>query len=206
MALPEKDHFLLTETAVRWNAQLHDLYYYAERGLLEVQTWLEDSVYSLKKPEDGDVVPVLVGLDDYKGYAVVEPEELRKIFRSDSRSLISAHDLVVSRTERDRFESTYEINCCCERAARAAKCDPGKPPMSFVGRPSVMHRILTHFKERCDQEEIKSSLQKESDYLAAWAAEHITDSQPPQSKAIMNAIRADYRINSQRILGNFRQP
>ena len=60
-----------------------------------------------------------------------------------------------------------------------------------------MHRIVQHFDERRTQKVLNGSLQKEGEYLYAWAQSNITDSQIPGARTIMNAIRVPYRRNAQ---------
>lgn len=227
MKLPQKDHFSLGELAERWRAPMTDIQYFAEHGMLDVQTWLDlpaVELFRLKKTEDGDRVPVSVGLDSYHDYVVVDPTELRKIFRSEGRSpiakyrpvtsadlikslvpshrvLVAANDLVVSRADRDEFERAHGIVCGANRGVYATSTNMGHAPptthVSFAGRPSVMHRIVQHFDERRTQKVLNGSLQKEGEYLYAWAQSNITDSQIPGARTIMNAIRVPYRRNAQ---------
>lgn len=215
MALPEKNYYYLQELICRWSVAGTDLRYFAEQGLLEVQTWLDETmvkVFCTKRTEDGDVAPIQTGVGTYKGYAIVEPDELRKIFSSSpqpvtffrnphnnesikihhnhKKPVIGVEDLVVSRIERDKFESQHGIE-------PSLPSIPTVPIQSFGGRPSVMHLIVREFTRRCEKKTVESSLQKEADFLELWAAENITGAQSPKSKAIMNAIRASYREHRQ---------
>ena len=223
MALPEKDHFSLNEIAERWKTSAHDLKYYAEHDLLQMQAWCSEIVvkfFCMKRTEDGEIIPALTGVNSYNGYAILAPEELRKVFRNthapeirkfkssdnlclmelfDSRASVefSIDDLVVSRAERDRFELAHNIDCCCERAAQAARGDMQLP--SFAGRPSVMHKVMEHFKERCVLNSVYPSLAKEADYLSNWAEQNISDCQAPKTKTIKNVLRDNYRIYNENL-------
>ena len=191
--------------------------------MLDVQTWLDvpaAEFYLYKKTEDGDTVPVTMGLDSYHDYIVVDPRELRKIFRSDGKSLIAtyrpvsradlikpfvppegvfvaANDLVVSRAARDHFERMHGIECVAERPASTTSPSGSpsipSPLVSFPGRPSIMRRITDHFEERCNNQTLEKSLQREGDYLVAWAENNIPNVQIPTARTIRNTIRAQYR-------------
>jgi hypothetical protein len=217
MKLPQKDHYSLAELAERWHATMADVQYYAVHGMLDVQTWLDMpavKLYRLKKTVDGDHVPVNVGLDSYHDYVVVDPRELRKIFRNDGKSPIAkyrpvskadfikpfiptdgvpvaANDLVVSRAERDRFERTHGMELHIDRDAITPDVSL-ELSESFSGRNSIMWRIVRHFQERCRDKVVHETLQKESNYLATWAEENI-QAQTPKPKSIRNAMRAKYR-------------
>jgi hypothetical protein len=211
MALPEKNYHYLQELIDRWSVAGTDLRYFAEQGLLEIQTWLDETMVKIfcnKRTEDGDVAPIQIGIGTYKGYAIVEPDELRKIFSSSpqpvtffrnphsgeaikihhnhQKPIIGIEDLAVSRKERDRFEREHGIVPIHPKFSAI-------PVQSFGGRPSVMNLIMREFVHRCEKKTVEASLQKEADALEIWAAENITGAQSPKSKAIMNAIRANYR-------------
>lgn len=214
MALPEKDYYYLQELAARWAVSGTDMRYYAEHGFLKVQTWLEETmVYVLRatRLQNGGSALTQIGVTTYKGYVVVEPEELRKIFslnpqpvslfknphggdilnvhRNHKKPIVGIEDLVISKDCRDEFEKKHDISVSCREAA--------VPTPSFGGRPSVMHMILKEFSRRCAAGGIEASLQKEASYLAAWAAEKIDHAQTPTAKTIMNVLRADYRTHRQ---------
>ncbi len=211
MSLPEKDYFYLQEIIGRWNITGADLRYFAEQGMLEIQTWLDEMMVLISRRTrtvDGLVAHMQAGVSTYKGYAIVEPDELRKIFSSSPQSVVlfriphtdeaikvhrnhkppvvGIEDLVISRATRDKFEKTHGIEPT--QISSAATTAP-----SFGGRPSVMHMIMREFAHRCQKNAVASSLQKEADALELWAVENIQGAQPPKSKAIMNAIRANYR-------------
>ncbi len=192
VSLPPKNHFSLYELAERWHAPIADVQYYAVHGMLEVQVWLSLPGVRIKHSGSSTVAR----LDDYEGYIVVEVKDLRRIFRSDgTHNRILPEDLVVSREERDRFESTHGIKCHFELDANTVKpaTHTVTPVVSFPGRPSVMRRITAHFEERCEKRMLERSLQKEGDYLVTWADEHIADVQIPTARSIRNAIRTQYR-------------
>ena len=132
MSLPIKDHFTLGEMSERWETPIHNLQYYAEHGLLEMQAWFSEVVVRLlgfKRTEDGELVETQVGIASYKGYAVMDAEELRRIFRAydmpkirkfkstdsqefmelfDSRDFfpISINDLVISHMQNTILKQT----------------------------------------------------------------------------------------------------
>lgn len=214
MALPEKDYLYLQELIRRWRIAEADLRYFAEQGLLEVQAWLDETMVKIfrnTRTEDGTLASIQIGIGTYKGHAIVEPDELRKIFSASPQPVfffrnphngeaikihhnnknppsIGIEDLVISRKERDRFETAHGIDPAAPQGtARTPRTH------SFGGRPSVMHIILREFSRRCAEKTVASSLQKESDALELWAMENIQGAQSPKSKSIMNAIRADYR-------------
>lgn len=214
MALPEKNYYLLCDVGERWRVSPQDVRYYAENGLLEIQTWLPEIIVKLfrnKKTEDGEIAPVQIGVSDYKGYAIVEPDELRKIFRNSprpvnrfkcprsgdpikifdprTRFMVAIEDLVVSKTERDRFEKEcgIEITDC----PRQIKISP-QPP-SFSGRPSVMHKIEKEFYARAASGILLPTLAGECRHLQAWAKAEITGEQTPSWRGIANALRIQYK-------------
>jgi hypothetical protein len=211
MVLPDKDYYYLQELICRWRIAEADLRYFAEQGLLETQVWLDETMVKIfrdTRTDDGVVAPAQIGIGTYKGYAIVEPDELRKIFscspqpivlfrnphsseaikihHNHKKPLIGIEDLAVSRKERDRFEVAHGIEPT--HIPTSAATAP-----SFGGRPSVMHLIMREFSHRCQKNVVAPSLQKEADVLELWAAENIQGAQSPKSKAIMNAIRNCYR-------------
>ncbi len=213
MSLPEKEYYSLPDIAERWHVPLSDIQYYAAHGILEILVWLQNdivNVYSLKKTEDGEKVPVPSGLKAYKGYAVLEPDQLRGVFRGGSHQIrqfkvpanqdlleihgsqagyqVTVDDLVISRDERDRIEICHAMACSCS-SHDSSNCQP----ISLSGRPSAMNHVRQHFMERCERKQTQPSLQKEAVYLSNWAIENIKEGHLPKLKTIKNAIRADYR-------------
>ncbi len=211
MALPEKNYYYLQELIDRWGMPGIDLRYYAEQGQLEMQTWLDETIVIISRKviiEDGTVASAQAGVGTYKGYAVVETDELRKIFsfspqsvvlfripntdeaikihRNHKRPMIGIEDLVVHREARDAFEKQHGIT-----ARQASTVCTSMS--SFSGRPSTMHLVLKEFYRRCATAAVATSLQKEAQYLAAWATENIDDAQTPKAKTIMNVLRPEYR-------------
>ena len=220
MALPEKNYYYLQDISSRWSIPLQDIRYYAEHSLLEIQTWLPETIvrlYRNKRTEDGDIAAVPVGVSSYKGYAVIEPDELRKIFRNSPRPvekfrstanndtlkildtskkfMVFAEDLVICKCERDRFEKEHDI---VTRLGRHSSKNCPEP--SFAGRPTLMARVLKEFERRCEQNCIEPSLLREGKVLAAWAAENIDAEQTPKQRTIMNAIRPKYRVHVEKQL------
>jgi hypothetical protein len=211
MVLPDKDYYYLQELINRWRIAEADLRYFSEHGLLEIQVWLDETMVKIFRnthTEEGVVAPAQIGIGTYKGYAIVEPDELRKIFscspqpvvlfrnphqgeaikihHNHKKPFIGIEDLSISRKERDRFEMAHGIEPT--HLSASAMATP-----SFGGRPSVMHLIMREFSHRCQKNTVAPSLQKEADALELWAAENIQGAQFPKSKAIMNAIRNSYR-------------
>jgi hypothetical protein len=208
MPKPERDYFPLHELGERWQMTFEEMRYYGEHGTLQMLTWLGDvtvKVYRLKKTEDGDMVPVANGIRDHREYAIVEPYELRKIFRENAsetskfvdlhtsellklhlcRYKVSVDDLMISKAERDRFEREHEI------LPHTMPVNGHGP--SFAGRPSVMHLIIGHFEERLANGVVAESTQRESIYLNTWAKKNLNGVQVPTPKTIANAIRAQHR-------------
>ncbi len=219
MALPEKSYFSLLEVAKRWGTELDSVRYYAEHDELEVQTWLNDidvDVLQIIETKNGETAFIKRGIQTYCDYAILKPIELRKVFRfqegyavynflalngeqlltirnQKTRYIINITDLVISRSERDRFEQRYDI--CITNMKRPGAANGNTT--SFAGRPSVMRRITEYFDARHAQGLTEPSLQREANMLAIWAAEHLDDAQVPKAKSIMNAIRPKYRaLNS----------
>jgi hypothetical protein len=176
-------------------------------------------LFRLTETIEGKIVPVDVGFDRYHDYAIVEPEDVRLIFRASNKTpihkfrplskadiirpihpsehaLLAANDLVVSGAERDRFEQTHNIGFTTDHCANGPNLDGfcgAMPPTSFAGRPSIMRKITDHFVERCKANVLEPSLQKEGDYLFSWAQLHIKSSQIPTTQTIRTAIRVRYR-------------
>lgn len=211
MALPEKNYYYLQELIDRWGIPGIDLRYYAEQGQLEMQAWLDETMVIISRKvtmEDGTFASAQAAVGTYKGYAVVETDELRKIFstspqpvvlfripntdeaikihRNHKKPIIATEDLVVSKAVRDAFEKQHGIT-----ARQASTICTSMS--SFSGRPSTMHLVLKEFYRRCGTAAVATSLQKEAQYLAAWATENIEDAQTPKAKTIMNVLRPEYR-------------
>jgi hypothetical protein len=215
VALPEKEYFTLEELAKRWGTDLGSLQHYAEHNLLEVQAWLGSSaakVYQTQETRHGDRVPVQVGLTDYKDYALLEPDEVRQVFRHGKRAIgkflaldrsllykpldaakcqVEVSDLVVSKKERDRFEKRYALNLAMSKPKEATESQ-GRHVGSFSGRPSVMFRIEEEMRRRAASGTMESSLKREAEQLHSWAALTIKDHQVPQPGSIANALRRSY--------------
>lgn len=214
MALPEKNYYSLCDVGERWKVLPQDVRYYAENGLLEIQTWLPEIIVKIfrnKKMEDGQIAPVQIGVSDFKGYAVVETDALREIFRHNTHAVIkfktpcigdfikmfdprtpfmlAINDLVISKCERDRFER----ECGIEVANTAHQIKISPPPPSFSGRPSVMHKIEKEFYARAASGKLLPTLAGESRHLHAWAKTTIQDEQTPSWRGIANALRVKYK-------------
>jgi len=212
MLLLEKDHYSLSELMERWRFSLQDMGYFAERGKLEIQTWLSDVLitqYKPKKTEDGEIVPVQVGIVVLTGYYVVDPVELRKVFRSQDAAsvrkflsvdrqdvfsfqykpegiLINILALEISKSERDRFEHENKIS---SRSLSSTKTGIAS---SSAGRPSIMKKITERFVERVETGEIEPSLSAEARYLREWIMDEYGDIQAPAIKTIANNLRPHY--------------
>jgi hypothetical protein len=215
MALPEKDYFTLEDLAKRWGTDLCNLRYYAEHNLLEAQVWLGNKavkVYQMQETRRGDKVPVQIGLEDYKGYVILEADEIRQVFRYGKRAIgkftaldrsllyktlskakykIAIADLVVSKQERDRFEKEYDLNLKMPKP-KEANGNPVRHIPSFSGRPSVMFRIEEEMRRRAASGTMEPSLKREAEQLHSWAALAIKDHQVPKPGSIANALRRSY--------------
>lgn len=212
MSLPEKAYFYLPQLAGRWQTSMTDLRDYAEQGQLEIQIWLDEAilkVYRLKKTEDGETAPVPTGVTSHRGYVIVEPFELRKIFRDqkaavkkftslDRKDLFKLHqqsearcvaveDLMVSRCERDRFEVANGIKVAS--ACIIANTKTGIMPVSS-GRPSVMGRITERYVVRKKAGDAMPTLMAEAKCLRLWAQEEMPGVQIPAVKTIHNRLIA----------------
>ena len=212
MSWTKKDHYGFNELASRWRLSPQDLGYFAERGRLEVHAWLSDAVvaiYVSKQTADGETVPVQVGLNSLTGYHVVEPAELRKVFRTDQpvevrrfMSLDQRHmyatpynatgckitlgALEISIAERDRFEAEHNLK---QRVVPANKTGGAS---SSVGRPSVMIGIIEHHRQRVTRGETETSLAAEARYLRSWAQKGRKDAHAPALKTIENNLRPHF--------------
>jgi hypothetical protein len=216
MPLSDKKYYYLQEVIKRWGVALIDVRYFAEHGQLEVQTWLPETImkiYRNKRTEDGEVVPIQVGVTNYKGYAIVEPDELRNVFHASPHSvlkfrsvankdflkiydghakyMVSIEDLVVCKEERDRFESQFALPLDIQESAMNNRINP--TPISFSGRPSVMHKIEQQLLVRSQSNALLPTLAAESRYLHAWAKENIAGEQIPTARTIGNAMRTKYK-------------
>lgn len=208
----KKDHYSFTEIADRWRLSTHDLGYFAERGLLEVQTWLSDVVvarYVLRKVEGGDVVPVQTGIDCLTGYFVVDANELRKIFRAtqnaevrkfsspDGQDLYSTPynnsgptlnigALEVTLSERNRFEIDNGLK------PRPANTNKTGLASTSVGRPSVKQLILDRHIEREARGEHEKTVTAEARVILQWAQDELGQKRAPAFKTIVNNLRPFY--------------
>ena len=84
MGLPEKGYFALDELVRRWGTDLGNLKYYAEQDWLEIHVWLSRQlvkVYEPEKTSDNKVRWNEVEPKSYKGYVILHPDEVRKVFR-----------------------------------------------------------------------------------------------------------------------------
>lgn len=211
MPLSNKNYYYLQEVIKRWGITLLDIRYFAEQGQLEIQTWLPETVmkiYRNKRTEDGDVVPIQVGVTSYKGHAIVQPDELRNVFHAspckvskfksvenkdllkiyDKRAsfMVSIEDLVVSKIERDRFENDFALPIEAKKNIYVA-------PISFCGRPSVMHKIEQELVTRSRAQSLLPTLAAESRSLHLWAKENLIGEQIPTARTIANAMRIKYK-------------
>jgi len=213
MPMPDKDFYFLEEVATRWQVPLSEIHYHATHGQVQVMTWVNISVANIHRvieAKNGTTVQITSRPTPYKGYAVIAPDELRSVLRDGTHSMrkfsspthnniieihnecqdckVSAHELVMARSERDRFEELYAL-----MSTDKPDVDPSHAPMSFSGRPSSMHQVRQHFFERCEQGKLLPTLRQEASYLSKWAIENIKEGQPPKMKTIMNSVREDYR-------------
>jgi hypothetical protein len=213
MPLPDKAYVYLPQLMRRWQTDMADLRDYAEQGQLEIQIWLDESivkVYRLKKTEDGEIAPVSTGIINYKGYVILEPFKVRRIFREqkamihkftslDRKELfklpqsegcpVSVDDLMVSRAERDRFEIANQITPINGSYYPGISPDTktGIVPIS-AGRPSIMKRITEQHLARVAKGEALSPMTAEARYLRGWARDAIPGAQIPAAKTILNNL------------------
>lgn len=217
MALPEKDYFYLQDVSARWQVAMPDLRYYAEHGMLTLQTWLSDTIFKMyrhKRTEDGDIAPVQIGVTNLKGYVVVEPDELRKVFRHDRHAVslfrspngtdllkiyetrknptVSVTDLVIAKAERDRFERENGI-VVPERIAQLRPAGKTGIMALQTGRPSAMGKVLTLFDQRLARNETAPTLAAEARILHDLTRAAHPDIAIPTVKTITNNLRPIYR-------------
>jgi hypothetical protein len=212
MPLNQRDHYSFVDTAALWRLSPQDLGYFAERGRLEVRTWLSDVVvatYVSKEMADGTTLHAQVGMKSLIGYYIVEPDELRKFFRTDQpveirrfRSLdqqemyatpftangciLTVAALEISINERDRFEIAHNLKRHASPANETGFASPS------VGRPSAMPSIIEHHRERVARGEIEVSLAAEARYLRAWAQKKGKEARVPELKTIENNLRPHF--------------
>lgn len=220
MALPEKDYFYLQDVSARWQVAMPDLRYYAEHGMLALQTWVSDTVFKMyrhKRTEDGEIAPVQVGITNLKGYVVVEPDELRKVFRHDrhpvslfrapngtdllkiyearKKPTVSITDLVIAKAERDRFEVENGI-LVPERLAQLRSVGKTGIVPTQTGRPSIMGAVLVLFEQRAVRHETAPTLAEEARILHDLTRAAYPDQAVPTVKTITNNLRPVYRARS----------
>ncbi len=205
----KKDHYSFAEIADRWRLSTQDLGYFAERGLLEVQTWLSDvllSQYALKKIEGGTFAAVQTRIVSETGYFVIDPDELRKVFRAlqsaEVRKFASPNGqdlysipfnavgpsigigaLEISLQERDRFEIENNLK---PRASNVNKTGLSSPS---IGRPSVKQLIIEHFIKRAAHGEIKPTLYAEARDIHVLVQDKLGNAQTPAFKTVVNNLR-----------------
>ena len=214
MALPERDYYDIEDLAVRWGITIKDVRYYMEHGHVVVKTWIDKQIvkyYVAKKTVDGEQAFVKRDPKQFEGYAIIEPEIIRSVFKeglarairfccpqkesfykviqNELAPIIKVKDLVVSRRELIKFEQTYKVS-----PALALQDNMPQKGMSFPGRPSVMHKIMAEMHRRQEAGVMESSLKKEAEALLTWAQNILgTDAQLPKAKSVQNAIRDKYR-------------
>lgn len=133
MPLPEKSYFFLPEIAARWDLTVEDLAAYAHDGILQVcvmSLGIRVDVSVLEAYDDGDWYHVPLGDEWRTGPQPLTRNDLWAIFRDgratvtdfeeqgDERASlhgdrtleVSVGDLIITRVERDRFETEYSIN------------------------------------------------------------------------------------------------
>ena len=205
MALPEKNYFYLQEVIQRWKISEMDLRYYAENDLIKIEAWLPDviaKIYTNKRTEDGELAKIYTGVRNYKGYAIIDPSEIRKAFSKipqfiewfknprnnediklmglPEKITLQTDDFIILKSEIERFETKHGTSSKLKNIP------------SFAGRPSVMGSVIKEFERRCSESEVEETLSAEGKYLAKWAQENIDSPQTPKQRTIMNAIRTSY--------------
>lgn len=229
MPLPEKGYYSLEEIAHRWGKPIRDICDYALEGVIELHAWLgkvEVELYHWEELTADDAFRVPVGKRRFNGYVTVLPVDLREVFRAGASDvgtyrmidgkcdsplyldivnrphpyIIELRDLVMSKTERDKIETAYNL----------VFDDPEPPPLSspprkpercsFAGRPTVMHLIIGQLEKRAREGKLCANATYEAEALREWALAHIKDMQVPQRKSIYNRILKRYRELTEREL------
>ncbi len=163
---------------------------------MEVQVWLNERIYHFysRQHTPDTKERMVIGAKSFRGYVAVDPDEVKQIFNNGedgvARCPILPEALRVTRLERDRFELEYSV-------VPYVTDTPGAK--SFSGRPSTMHRISAHMRERFARGELRPTLNDEARVLYEWAKSSITDVQIPTVKTIIEGQRGVYReLSAQR--------
>lgn len=212
-----KDHFSIEALAQRWHITPRDIQYIAERGMLEVQTWLSEVLFTrfrYSKVDNGKMVPIPLDILCVTGYVIVNHEELRKVFRSPDPTyvrrfisvdhkdlygfkynvlgtLLSTDTLEISHAEVERFEREHKL-ADQNFADTKTKIQP-----TSAGRPSVMKRITDQFNQRVERGQTAPTLAAEARCLRKWAESEWEDIPPPAIKTIANNLRQHFQAHKQ---------
>lgn len=210
MGLPEKEYFNFDELAQRWKTTKNNICYYVKHGMLEGQIWVGSYIAEVGKVRsfDGKQLYECLGPSNIKGYMILDPDDVHRAhmnvsteircFKSQDKNiiytvpaqfpaiLITVDHVRVHKSERDRFEQTYDL-------ANISIDEEGMPPLlSYPGRPSVMHKIAREFNARVGLKLVKTTLMDEARHLREWIIEEEPAIQPPTERTIANALRIAY--------------
>ncbi|MDD3030632.1 MAG: hypothetical protein PHS57_10235 [Alphaproteobacteria bacterium] len=214
MGLPCRLHFALSEVSSRWGASMTDLRYYLENGLVEAHVIISPKtadVYQWIPSVDGRMAWFKKGTETIDGYVVVDPEELRKIFRFNPAPIrkfravastdyyklvrekeispVGVNDLWVSKDVCEKFEAKHQLTPISTASSLARGSKTGIPATS-PGRPSVMNHIVQRYQERLTAGETLQTLTAEAKFLRQWAKQTMPGMQIPYAKTILNRLSA----------------
>jgi hypothetical protein len=212
MSFPCRTHYSVFEVMARWGATITDMRFYLESGRLQAQALLDDKlaqVYHRVEMPDGEVAWIKKSVTTLNGYAVVQPEKLRKIFRLKSTPVhkfkavegpnyykllrekdacqMAIDDLWIADAERARFEAEYEMTSAINKTPVTPSLKTGIFATSS-GRPSVMKRITERHRERVTSGEAMPSKMAEAKFLHGWAIDAMPNMQIPSLKRIRNQL------------------
>lgn len=219
MSLPRRNHFSVFEVIGRWGITITDMRYYLESGLLQAQVLLAEKLvqvyHRIETPENEEawVKKSIIKID---GYVVIQPEQLRTVFRLKSAHVhkfkavdgpehykllrekeitpVSVEDIWISSVECTRVEREHGITIRndCEAFANGSKTGI---IVNAAGRPSIMQRITDRHQERVGKGEALPSVAAEAKLLRNWAQESMPGVQIPSVKTIRNQL---YSAGAQR--------
>ncbi len=207
MSLPRRNHFSVFEVTARWGITTTDVRYYLESGLLQAQVLLAEKLaqvyHRLETPEKEEAW-VKKSILRIGGYVVIQPEQLRTVFRLKSASIhkfravegpehykllrereitpIGVEDLWISSVECTRFEREHGI------ANELANGSKTGIVVNAAGRPSIMQRITERYQERIGTGEALPSVAAEAKLLRSWAQQSMPGVQIPSVKTIRNQL------------------
>ena len=223
MPLPEKDYFLLKEIAGRWGVPMERIEHYATEAKLVLSVRvLADVVVEVGQDvphPDGTHIPKserrLRVLRTVQGLL---PENLDVIFRDgvavvdrfqpeagedwreiDQKSpitsiTVSRHELVITQTERNRFEQTHGIEPSMQGqpVEDERHVEPERHLSRKRGRPNIMSPIMQEFHRRASANECKPKVTAEARVLLEWSKKERPNAPLPELKTVLNSIGPDY--------------